>query len=333
MTYRLILILSLLFLSFDASADEASYAIEENGCSCGCSSGDSCSCARNARALAWRHEHHHANTLHAFTHGCRGVWFPEDPPLFRPPIADPRQLNYSVGWRFDDSVVAKNVIPISFYDSLILYRFCDVGSCHGQLDISIDGGLWGVFSPLHEDTPLVNTDYYVGVPVCYSFGCWAFRLRVFHVSSHLGDEFLVLNPDFDRRNPSAEYADFFVSYQLTPDIRVYGGAGWLVAQDETFRCGSWYAEGGAEVKLQGYRYVSCKDMLYGLPFLAIHYRQKPEFKRHIDMTYMAGYEIGKLCGLCRNIRAYVQYHDGYSLEGQFCREPTNYFGIGLSHGY
>ena len=43
-----------------------------------------------------------------------GIWMPEDPPLFRPFIADPRQLTYSVGWRFNDNAATKNVIDVSF---------------------------------------------------------------------------------------------------------------------------------------------------------------------------------------------------------------------------
>src|SRR5262245_39461061 len=36
---------------------------------------------------------------YARAHGISGVWLPEGPPLFRPFIADPRQITSSVGWR------------------------------------------------------------------------------------------------------------------------------------------------------------------------------------------------------------------------------------------
>ena len=39
----------------------------------------------------------------ARSYGKRGVWLPEDPVLYRNMIADPRQICYSAGWRFNDA--------------------------------------------------------------------------------------------------------------------------------------------------------------------------------------------------------------------------------------
>src|SRR5262245_58004995 len=54
--------------------------------------------------------------------GLDGIWFPEGPPLFRPFAADPREITYSLGWRFNDKVVDKNVIDFSFGDILPIFR-------------------------------------------------------------------------------------------------------------------------------------------------------------------------------------------------------------------
>lgn len=52
-----------------------------------------------------------------------GDWLPEDPPLFRQFVADPRQVTYSVGWRFNDDALCRNTIPVSFGDYFGLYRW------------------------------------------------------------------------------------------------------------------------------------------------------------------------------------------------------------------
>lgn len=262
------------------------------------------------------------------------VWLFEAPPLFRPFAADPRARSYGAGWRWNDNAIAKNTIPISFADSFPIIRFYNIGPYNDQIEITLEGGLWGIFDPCDYSAPLINADYFAGFPITYNHGCWTFRLRGYHISSHLGDEFLLyVKPEIDRKNPSAEYVDFFASYEITDEIRLYGGGGVLIHQDPSFRCGSWYAECGMEVRIYQIGFVSSCDLLYVTPFYAMHFRYSPGFKNHLDQTYRVGYEIGKLCGLQRRVRAFLEYHDGYSLEGQFCKQPTNYFSVGLSYGY
>lgn len=265
--------------------------------------------------------------------GNCGIWLPEDPMLFKPLIADPREVDYSVGWRFNDKALVKDVIDVSFGDIITFYRWCDVGPWHGQLDISLEGGLWAVFDPLTESAPLMNADYYVGIPVTYAFGPWAFRIRGYHISSHIGDEFLINHPHFKRKNPSAEYLDFYVSNYINDDIRLYGGVGVVAQMDESFPIGRFYAACGVELHLSQLGFLDVKDQVYGRPFYGMHFHFQTQHKKHLDQTYVLGYEIGKLCGLQRILRAYLEYHDGYSWEGQFFNCPTNYFSIRVSYGY
>lgn len=262
-----------------------------------------------------------------------GEWFVEAPPLMRPFIADPRQVTYSAGWRFNDQVLVKNVIPVSFGDSIFLYRWHNVWPWCGELQIELEGAVWAVFDPLHDSSPLINADYYVGVPITYAIDNWQFRLRGYHISSHIGDEFLLNHPFFFRRNPSAEYLDFFVSHDLTNGIRIYGGLGVIMHQDESFRCHRFYADLGGEVRVWGLGFYDECQHLYGVPIFAVYMRHKGDFERHIDMTYALGYELGKTVCLERRVRAYLEYHDGYSVEGQFSKFPTNYFAIRLTYGF
>jgi len=265
---------------------------------------------------------------------CCGVWLPEDPVLFRPFVADPREVDYSAGWRFSDQVLDRNVIDVSYGDTIALYRLCNVGPWEGQLQFEVEGGLWAVFAPLQETSPLINADYYIGLPITYAFGKWSFRLRGYHISSHIGDEFLLCHPRFHRKNPSAESIDFFASWDATDEIRLYGGGGVVVHQDDTFKCGRVFAEGGMELHLSKLGFVNICQQIYGRPYYGMHFRyQTKQQKNHINQTYVLGYEWGKLCGLQRILRVFFEYHDGYSLEGQFCHFPTNYCSIRVSYGF
>jgi hypothetical protein len=262
-----------------------------------------------------------------------GIWLPEVPPLFRPFIADPRQVTYSVGWRWNDSVFEKNVIPVSFGDILPIFRWCDIWYFRGDLELGIEGAVWAIFDPLHESSPLIDADYYVGFPISYSFGSWAFRLRGYHISTHIGDEFLLNHPNFNRKNPSIEVFDFFISKQLTKDIRLYCGIGWLARQDDSFRVGEFYYQGGFELRFFELGYRDYCNRLYGVPFLAMDVYYQTHFKHHINSTFALGYEWGKVSGLRRKFRIFLEYHDGYSIEGQFARRPTHYVSVRGTYGF
>ncbi len=317
----------------------------ESTCSCGCENGEVCECGSDgviniappaSRLNPQRAAFPESDCDFARRCGLWGVWLPECPVLFRPLLADPRQINYSVGWRFNDQVLGKNIVDISFGDTLAIYRWNDINIgpfCGGQLQVELEGALWAVFNPLHESSPLIDADYYVGFPITYAVDNWEFRIRGYHISTHMGDEFLIDNPSFYRRNPSAEFVDFFVSNDFTEEIRFYGGLGVIIHQDETFKTGRVFAEIGSELRLRQMGFTDFRNQLYGEPYYAMNFRFRKDFKHHIDQTYVIGYEIGKLYGLCRKLRFYLQYHDGYSLDGQFQKCATNYLSIRFSYGF
>lgn len=325
----------------DVKCHEVEESICESICTCGCVNGV-CQCGidgviniapRSTDLNPQRSPFPESDCDFAQRCGLWGVWLPECPVLFRPLLADPRQINYSVGWRFNDQALGKNIIDVSFGDTLAIYRWNDIGPCHGQLQLELEGALWAVFNPLHESSPLIDADYYVGFPVTYAFDRWQFRIRGYHVSTHIGDEFLIDNPYFYRRNPSAEFIDFFVSNDFTDEIRYYAGVGVIIHQDTTFKTGRVFAEAGSEVRLRQMGFTDFRNQLYGEPYYAMNFRFRKDFKHHIDQTYVLGYEIGKLYGLCRKLRFYLEYHDGYSLDGQFQKLATNYLSIRFSYGF
>ena len=261
----------------------------------------------------------------------RGVWLPEDPPLFRQFAADPRQPTYSVGKRFNDHVLPKNTIPVSYWNTFPLYRFVNLWG--GMMQMELEGCLWAIFDPDTYSAPLINADYYVSFTTTYAICKWSYRLRYFHISSHIGDEYLLNHPQFDRRNPSTETIDLFAAYDLTDEIRFYGGLGWVLNEDRSFRETRFLAEGGAELRIPRLGFNYCQSYICGRPFFAFHLRYKADFRKHIDATYALGYEFGKCSGSCKRWRAFLEYHDGYSVEGQFRKTATNYLSLRISYGY
>lgn len=265
----------------------------------------------------------------------KGIWFPQSTVLYPPMIANPRATIYSAAYRIGDNVMGKKSIGVSFGDNFPVFRWRNVFWGRGDLQVGIQAGVWSVFKMgIHyrdEISELINTDYLVGIPLSYAFDKWAFRLRVYHMSSHLGDEFIVHNPGVVRVNPSMEALDLFVSCQVSPALRLYIGPGWVFHSDSTFPIKPpLYVEYGGEVRFLGHR--SSYHRLYGTLFLAFFLRNWQVNNWRIDGTYLGGYEVSKLQGVGRKMRLFVGYHNGYS-EGQFFKERTSYTMFGLSWGF
>lgn len=265
--------------------------------------------------------------------GCQiqGIWLPQNTVLFQPLIADPRQVMNAAALRFNDNVVGKRVGAVSFGDDFIIIRLKDILYWHGDMDLGVQAGIFAVFDLDHPEACLVNTDFFVAALMTYAFDRWSFRFRLWHLSSHLGDEFLLSNPGFVRRNLSDEGVDLFASYQFGQAIRIYGGIGDIVSRDKEFPEQPFYVEWGSEIRVFGGR--DCFNKLYVQPFLAMHFRSWQEHDFDLDQTYALGVEWSKLQGVGRKFRIFCEYHNGFSKEGQFVKERSDYFAIKVNYGF
>src|SRR2546429_8496104 len=94
----------------------------------------------------------------------------------------------------------------------------------GWWEVGVQAGVFAVFDLDAFSKDLVNADYLVAFPLSYRYADFSAMLRVFHQSSHLGDEFL-LRTKTNRVNLSYESVDLKLSYDFGDLVRVYGGTG------------------------------------------------------------------------------------------------------------
>jgi hypothetical protein len=266
----------------------------------------------------------------------QGIWFPESSVIFPPLIANPFDPVYSIGYRMGDQILGNNIISISFGDTFPIFRWHNVGPLHGDMQIDIAAGVWGDFNMHPKNTPrdewaeLITTDYILSMPLSYAFDQWGFRGRIYHISSHLGDEFMCNNPDVKRVNPSFEAIDFMTAYQITTGTRVYFGPGFVIHSDTSYPMKPLYFEYGTEIRFM--RFKSHYHRLYGSPFFALDIQNWQTLNYQFTITTQLGYELSKLQGAGRKVRIFGQYFHGFS-EGQFFKDTTNYWAIRLSYGF
>ncbi len=278
----------------------------------------------------------------------KGIWFPQTTVLFPPMIANPRATLYSANYRSGDRGVyadschavnhqkmGKTSTIVSLGDSFPIYRWCNVLKWKGDLQIEIQGGIWSMFRmgvrrPRGEFAQMVNTDFLLGVPLSYAVNKWAFRLRIYHISGHLGDEFMQDHREHERLNPSMEAVDFFTAYQVSKNLRVYFGPGWVFHSDKSYPIKPFYLEYGGELRFLGRK--SYYHKLYGTFFIATYIRNWQAVHWRFDVSSIFGYEWSKLQGVGRKMRIFINYRNGYS-EGQFFTDCTSCTGLGFSWGF
>ncbi len=182
----------------------------------------------------------------------------------------------------------------------------------------------GVFAQFDLDSPsfdLLNADYLVGLPLTLRRGSFSSRLRLYHQSSHLGDEFL-LRAEPERVNLAFESLELVVS-QALGGARVYGGGEYLFNR-EPDDLEEWLARAGVELRLAPGGRVS------GLAAVDLKSSEQQDWTP--AWSVRAGVETGLGGDPAHPPRRWgflLEYYDGPSPYGQFYREQVRFYGVGV----
>jgi hypothetical protein len=245
--------------------------------------------------------------------------------LFQPLIADPKQPQFFVSFnRFKSSGVRYTMASVGFGETFGMYRF--FGSREGDgLQLSVAGAL---FAQFNMDTPsydLINADYTIGIPATYRRGDNSLHFRMYHQSSHLGDEFLQsVNPP-ERVNLSYEAIELIYSREWR-GWRGYGGGEYLIHKepdDLKPMSAHW-----------GIEYRGSKPLVWnGRPIAGVDMKSFEEHNWDIDTSVKAGLEFGHPNPGQRRLRLMVEWYKGFDPRGQFYNNKVEYCGMGVSLGF
>jgi hypothetical protein len=240
--------------------------------------------------------------------------------LFPPLIADPRQPRFSMSFQHYKT-------PRETFNagSVALGEYFGFASGFlgesGSSQLGIQAGVFALFNLESDSKDLVNADYWFGIPLSYRKGPWSYVLRLYHQSSHLGDEFLLGNPGVNRVNLSYEGLELLASHEWD-HLRVYGGGGYLFNSEPELD--PFSAHAGVE-----FWYPKAVG---GLDFIAaVDVRAWEEVDWERSHSYQAGFELRGLSR--RRVRLMLEHFQGRSPNGQFYVEKLRYTGIGLYFGF
>lgn len=255
-----------------------------------------------------------------------GEFIPELNLFFPTLLAKPHIVGYSAGYRTYDKVFKTACLPVSIGDQFSLYQFNSV--CYGNLYFGVEACVWAIFEGRASSLSLINADYYVALPLTYINDNFYAKLSFYHESSHLGDEFLLEHPQIVRENPSMEVAELYLAYEydgLTP----FFGYSRVLRCDEDFKVKRNSIFYGFNYYPEFLMVNWCN--IQAVPFVATYFRNSENNNWNFDNYAAIGYEWKKSYG--HKIRLYLEAHDGFSPEGQFVKERTQYLAIKLYYGY
>jgi len=245
--------------------------------------------------------------------------------LFQPLIADPKQPRFFVSMNnFKSPNGRYTMASVGFGETFGMYRF--FGSREGNgLQLSVEGALFAQFNMDTSSYDLINADYTIGIPATYRYGDNSFRFRIYHQSSHLGDELLLSTNPPERVNLSYEAVEFIYSREWR-GWRGYGGGEYMIHR-EPGNLKPMSAHWGIE-------YRGSKPLLWsGRPIGGMDMKSFDENNWAVDTSVKAGLEFGHPNPGQRHLRLMALWYKGFDPRGQFYNNRVEYYGMEMSLGF
>ena len=240
--------------------------------------------------------------------------------LFDQLSADPRWPHFSVAYQYyiSDKELGSTGAA-NFGETFALYR--NRVPFGGLWEFGLQGGVFSLFDLARDSKDLINADYMGGIFASYRYNNFSTILRVFHQSSHLGDEFL-LRDRVQRINLSYEQVEGTLSYTFFRALRLYGGGGYLFDQDPS-DLDPWSVQYGVEFT-SPWRFAGGAIT----PMLASDFQNDDENNWSTNISLRGGVQFENWKLGQRRLQILIEYFHGHSPNGQFYNRKIETIGLG-----
>lgn len=168
-----------------------------------------------------------------------------------------------------------------------------------------------------------SVDFRGGIPITYGFGRQQVKLAYYHMSAHLGDEFLLKNSGYPRLNWSRDA--FVLGYSVYPNdsLRLYAEMAWAFQSEISEPWEFQFGLDWAPTQPTG---------CHGAPFFAInaHLREELDFGGNLNV------ETGWAWISDRDrhmLRIGMQYYTGKSPQNSFYDNSETLLGFGVWYDF
>ncbi len=241
--------------------------------------------------------------------------------IYRSYLAGAKESRFRSVWNHDQS--GDNIWDITLGGNVGLLRYGTRGDGRPEgFQVGIEGaGL--VRLNIDEDRDVDASDYRFGIPLTWGDAIHQVKFAFYHLSSHVGDEFLERNPGFVRFNYSRDVLVLGQSLYPQDNWRVYGEIGYAVAYDV---CDPWELQFGVDWSPAG------RTGGRGAPFAAVngHLREEANFGGNIVAQAGWAWRRSPATGL---FRVGVEYYNGKDDQFSFFNQSAEKVGFGIWYDY
>ena len=174
-----------------------------------------------------------------------------------------------------------------------------------------------------EDVDVLGTDYRVGLPITWGDAFRQWKFGYYHMSSHLGDEFLLKNPGFPLFRQARDALVLGHSIYATDSLRLYGEVGYAFSSTASK---PWEFQFGADYAPRA------PTGIYGAPFFAINAYLREELDFGGGLNVEAGW-AWRSDMTAHLLRMGLLYYNGASVQYAFLPFHEQQIGFGVWYDF
>ncbi len=262
--------------------------------------------------------------------GVRTILFPSQD-IFTPLLADPRQPTSAVQF-FSVSNNGYGQFNGTFGGDFGIARFeSPTEGVNKALQVGVMGAAFNRFGFFGTSTYLIDADYVIGLPITVRWGKWSARVFFYHESSHTGYNFTQLSHLNKLSDFGQETLQVIPSYDITPNIRIYGGGAYRVVSLGYY---SSFADG--LVGITGFElYTDPLERLFGQngrAYAAFNLESRGINGFFLNEDIQTGF-LFHPPGSYFQIRPAIDFYNGYSPMGDLLFTREQYLSVGVFFDY
>ncbi|MDD5301955.1 MAG: DUF1207 domain-containing protein [Elusimicrobia bacterium] len=243
--------------------------------------------------------------------------------IFQPLAADPRWPAFSGAMQHYYRRPQSTLLWAATFGE----SFPFVGSRDGERwQFGLQAAVFTIWDVQTQSEDMINADFLVGFPYSWRRGRWSGMFRLFHISSHLGDEFILSHKSVARVNLSYEALDAKLSYDFDHGLRAYGGAGSMIRKYPPEIKPLFFQLGGEWTGP-----LFARALLRPIAAADLQKHQQNGWEA-TGVSARAGVQLQNLMLRTRCLQLLLEYYRGHDPNGQFFQDTVEEVGLGL-HAY
>lgn len=260
----------------------------------------------------------------------RLVFFPSQD-IFTPLLSDPREPVSTIEFFAASNMPSALQFNGNMAGNIGIVRWeSNAEGVDRALQFGLVGGEFSRFGIFGANTYLMDSDYMVGATLTGRIGAFSQRLFFYHESSHTGYNYTTLDNVSKLSDFGQEILQEISSWDLTPHLRLYGGAAYRV-----FGFNNYPSEQDALILLGGAEAYT--GTLASLDHLGRGYASFFLESRGINgYTPNEDLQVGLLFhrpGSYVQIRPMIDFYNGYSTMGDLLFIKDRYAALGISFDF